>query len=129
MMRVLLNVLWLTVGGGFVTALGYFLGGLVLCLTIVGVPFGLQAFKLAELMLWPFGQDVVEDRASAGSGALGLVLNVLWFVVVGLATAVAHLGFAAALAVSIIGIPFALQHLKFALLAIFPFGKKVIQAA
>ena len=126
MVRVLLNVLWLTVGGGGLAALGYALGGVLLCLTVVGIPFGLQAFKLAHLMLWPFGKDVVEDRLAPGSGLLGILLNVLWFVVVGLVTAVAHLGFALTLAVSIIGIPFALQHLKFALLAIFPFGKRIV---
>jgi len=127
MLRLLMNILWLTVGGGLVTALGYLLGGLVLCLTVVGIPFGLQAFKLAALMLWPFGQEVVEDRTSMGSGTLGLVMNVLWCIVAGVVIAVAHLGLALGLAVTIIGIPFALQHIKFAVLAIFPFGKKIIE--
>ncbi len=128
MVRVLLNLLWLTVGGGAVAALGYALGGLVLCVTVVGIPFGVQAFKLAQLMLWPFGKDVVEDRQAPGSGLLGVLLNVLWFVAVGLVTAIAHLGFALTLAVTIIGIPFAVQHLKFAVLAIFPFGKRIVDA-
>lgn len=128
MLRVLLNILWITVGGGGVAALGYAIGGLVLCLTIVGIPFGLQAFKLARLMLWPFGKDVVEDRAAPATGLLGIVLNVLWFAAAGLVTAVAHLGFALSLAVTIIGIPFALQHLKFAILAVFPFGKRIVDA-
>jgi uncharacterized membrane protein YccF (DUF307 family) len=128
MLRVLLNILWLTIGGGGVAALGYALGGVVLCLTVVGIPFGMQAFKLAGLMLWPFGKDVVEDRAAPATGPLGILLNVLWFVAVGAATAIAHLGFALTLAVTIIGIPFAVQHLKFALLAVFPFGKLVIDA-
>jgi uncharacterized membrane protein YccF (DUF307 family) len=128
MVRVLLNLLWLTVGGGAIAALGYALGGLVLCVTVVGIPFGVQAFKLAQLMLWPFGKDVVEDRQAPGSGLLGVLLNVLWFVAVGLVTAIAHLGFALTLAVTIIGIPFAVQHLKFAVLAIFPFGKRIVDA-
>lgn len=128
MVRVLLNLLWLTVGGGAVAALGYALGGLVLCVTVVGIPFGVQAFKLAQLMLWPFGKDVIEDRQAPGSGLLGVLLNVLWFVAVGLVTAIAHLGFALTLAVTIIGIPFAVQHLKFAVLAIFPFGKRIVDA-
>jgi uncharacterized membrane protein YccF (DUF307 family) len=96
--------------------------------TVVGIPFGVQAFKLAQLMLWPFGKDVVEDRQAPGSGLLGVLLNVLWFVAVGLVTAIAHLGFALTLAVTIIGIPFAVQHLKFAVLAIFPFGKRIVDA-
>lgn len=128
MVRVLLNLLWLTVGGGGVAALGYALGGLVLCVTVVGIPFGVQAFKLAQLMLWPFGKDVVEDRQAPGGGVLGVLLNVLWFVAVGLVTAIAHLGFALTLAVTIIGIPFAVQHLKFAVLAVFPFGKRIVDA-
>lgn len=126
MLRVILNILWVTVGGGGVAALGYALGGLLLCLTVVGIPFGMQAFKLARLMLWPFGKDVVEDRAAPATGVLGIVLNVVWFVAVGLVTAVAHLGFALSLAVTIIGIPFAVQHLKFAVLAVFPFGKRIV---
>ncbi len=126
MLRFFLNLLWITVGGGGVAALGYALGGVLLCLTVVGIPFGVQAFKLARLMLWPFGKDVVDDAHAPGSGVLGLILNILWFITVGIATAVAHLGFALANAVTIIGIPFALQHLKFAILAIFPFGKRII---
>ena len=125
-MRVLMNILWLTVGGGFVTALGYLLGGLALCLTVVGIPFGVQAFKLAALMLWPFGKDIVDDRASLGGGTLGLVMNVLWCVVAGVVIAIAHLGLALGLAVTIIGIPFAVQHIKFAVLAVFPFGKRIV---
>ena len=125
-MRVLMNILWLTVGGGFVTALGYLLGGLALCLTVVGIPFGVQAFKLAALMLWPFGKDIVDDRASLGGGTLGLVMNVLWCLVAGVVIAIAHLGLALGLAVTIIGIPFAVQHIKFAVLAVFPFGKRIV---
>jgi len=125
-MRVLLNILWLILGGGLVSAIQYALGGLLLCLTVVGIPFGMQAFKLAGLMLWPFGKEIVEDPNAPGAGLLGLVLNVLWFVVVGVVTAITHLGLALALAVTVIGIPFALQHLKLAVLALFPFGKRVV---
>jgi uncharacterized membrane protein YccF (DUF307 family) len=128
MLRVLLNILWLTIGGGGVAALGYALGGVVLCLTVVGIPFGMQAFKLAGLMLWPFGKDVVEDRAAPATGPLGILLNVLWFVAVGAATAIAHIGFALTLAVTIIGIPFAVQHVKLAMLALAPFGVRVREA-
>ena len=128
-MRTLLNVLWAIVGGGLITALEYVLGGLVLCLTVVGIPFGVQCFKLAGLALFPFGKEVVEDPTSAGSGALGLLMNVLWFLVAGIWTCITHLGLALGLAVTIIGIPFALQHIKLAVLALFPFGRRVVESA
>jgi uncharacterized membrane protein YccF (DUF307 family) len=129
MLRVLLNVLWMFLGGGLVSAFEYFVGGVLLCLTVVGIPFGLQAFKLARLMLTPFGMEFRDDPTSQASGTLGLVMNVVWFLVVGLATAITHLGLAFGLAVTVVGIPFALQHAKFALLALFPFGKKVVDVA
>ncbi|MEM9695103.1 MAG: YccF domain-containing protein [Myxococcota bacterium] len=124
-MRLGLNVLW-AILGGFVVALQYLLGGLLLCLTVVGIPFGMQCFKLAGLALFPFGKDIEPDRRSAAGGCLGAGMNVLWFLVGGLWIGLSHLALAAGLAVTIIGIPFAIQHLKLALLALVPFGKKVI---
>jgi uncharacterized membrane protein YccF (DUF307 family) len=126
MLRFLLNIAWVVVGGGLVTALEYAIGGLVLCLTVVGIPFGVQCFKLAGLALLPFGKDVVEDKTLPGGGLLGLLMNVLWFLVAGLWTFLTHVGLAIGLAVTIIGIPFALQHVKLAVLALFPFGRRVI---
>lgn len=128
-MRLVLNLLWAVLGGGIVTALEYWLGGLLLCLTVVGVPFGVQCFKIGALALWPFGKDFVEDRQSAGSGALGLLMNILWFLVAGLWIFLTHVGLALALAVTIIGIPFALQHIKLAVLALFPFGRRIVETA
>ncbi|HEY4221704.1 MAG TPA: YccF domain-containing protein [Myxococcota bacterium] len=127
-MRLLLNILWVILGGGLVTALEYAVGGLLLCLTVVGIPFGVQCFKIAGLALTPFGRDIVDDPASAGGGALGLVMNILWFVVAGLWIFLTHVALAIGLAVSIIGIPFALQHVKLAVLALFPFGKRITLA-
>lgn len=127
-MKLLLNILWATLGGGFVIALQYLLGGLVLCLTIVGIPFGKQCFKLAGLSLLPFGREVQEDRQSSG-GILSLGMNVVWLVFGGLTTFVSHLTLAFGLAVTVIGIPFALQHLKLAILALFPFGRNVVHTA
>ncbi len=127
-MRLILNLLWAVVGGGLVTALEYALGGLILCLTIVGIPFGVQCFKIAGLALFPFGKDVVEDRSLPGAGLLGLLMNVLWFFVAGVWTFITHVGLALVLAVSIIGIPFAMQHMKLAILALFPFGRRVVDA-
>lgn len=128
-MRTILNILWAIIGGGLVTALEYVIGGLVLCATVVGIPFGVQCFKLAGLALFPFGKDVVDDPGSAASGMLGLLMNILWFLVAGVWTCITHLGLALGLAVTIIGIPFALQHLKLAVLALFPFGRRVVERA
>jgi uncharacterized membrane protein YccF (DUF307 family) len=121
-MTVLLNVLWVVLGGGFIIALEYALVGVVLCLTVVGIPFGLQCFKMAGLGLWPFGRDL--DVTPAG-GAMRTLFNVLWFVLAGVWIFISHLVLAAGLAVTIIGIPFAYQHLKFAVLALAPFGRTV----
>ena len=124
-MRLLLNVLWIIFGGGFLIWLEYMIGGLILCLTIVGIPFGVQCFKIAGMGLLPFGKEIRDDPASAGAGCLGLVMNVVWFIVAGLWICLSHLGLALASAVTIIGIPFALQHVKLAVLALAPFGKRV----
>jgi uncharacterized membrane protein YccF (DUF307 family) len=128
MLRLLLNVLWL-ICGGFVTSLGYLLGGLLLCLTVVGIPFGVQCFKLAGLAFWPFGQTAEVDPGSAGDGMLGLVMNVIWFVVAGIWIALAHLAHALALAITIIGLPFAVQHIKLAALSLTPFGRRIVDAS
>jgi uncharacterized membrane protein YccF (DUF307 family) len=124
-MRLLLNLLWIIFGGGFVIWLEYMIGGALLCLTIVGIPFGMQCFKIAGMGLLPFGKDIQADPASAGGGCLGLGMNVLWFLVAGLWIFLSHVGLALATGVTIIGIPFAIQHLKLAVLALAPFGKRV----
>lgn len=126
MLRLLLNLLWI-ICGGFVTALGYFLGGVILCLTVVGIPFGVQCMKLAGVALMPFGKDVRDDPAAPGSGVLGTVMNVLWFLVAGLWIALAHVAHAIPLAVSIVGLPFAYQHVKLAVFALFPFGRRIVE--
>lgn len=119
-MNLVLNVLWVVLGG-FVIAIQYYLAGLLLCLTVVGIPPGLQCFKLASLSLWPFGYDV-QDRPST---SVNWVLNVLWIVLAGVWICLSHLGLALGLALSIIGIPFAIQHLKLAFLSLMPFGKSI----
>jgi uncharacterized membrane protein YccF (DUF307 family) len=127
-MRLLLNILWITVGGGAALALQYLVGGLLLCLTVVGIPFGMQCFKLARLSLLPFGHEVEDDPTLPGSGFGGLLANIFWFIFGGATTFLTHLGFGLANAVTIIGIPFALQHLKLAVLSLFPFGRKIVDA-
>jgi uncharacterized membrane protein YccF (DUF307 family) len=120
-MQLLLNVLWI-VFGGWIIWLEYMLGGLLLCLTVVGIPFGMQCFKMAGLGLLPFGKDIVD---APGASPIGCVLNVFWIVVAGIWICVSHLAIALGLVVTIIGIPFAIQHVKLAMLALAPFGKLV----
>jgi uncharacterized membrane protein YccF (DUF307 family) len=122
----ILNVLWIVFGGGLVIFLEYLVGGLLLCLTVIGIPFGLQCFKIAKLGLLPFGRDIVEAPRGFATGALGFVLNVLWLIVAGVWIFLSHVVLAVGLAVTIIGIPFAYQHVKLAFLALFPFGKQLI---
>jgi uncharacterized membrane protein YccF (DUF307 family) len=126
-MRLLLNLAWALFGGGLLIAVQYVLGGLVLCLTVVGIPFGLQCFKLAGLALTPFGREVTEDPTAGAYGLLGLLMNVVWLVLGGATTFVSHVVLGFGLAFTIIGIPFALQHLKLAVLALFPFGRRVVE--
>lgn len=114
------NVLWF-VFGGFVAAIGYFLAGLVLCFTIVGIPFGLMSMRLGLASLAPFGKRVVE-RPNANS-PLRIVFNVVWIFFFGWEIVVGHLLAAILLGITIIGLPFAKQHLKLIPLALLPFGR------
>lgn len=109
--------------GGFVIFLGYLLGGIILCLTIVGIPFGIQCFKLAGGVLAPFGREVRERERPAG--CLSVVLNVIWIILPGLELAIMHLVLAAVFAITIVGIPLAAQHIKLIPLALLPFGQQM----
>jgi uncharacterized membrane protein YccF (DUF307 family) len=117
------NTLWILFGGGILLFLEYLLGGLVLCLTIIGIPFGVQCIKLAGLALVPFGKEIVQTKSA--SGCLSIVMNVIWIVIAGIPLAVTHLTFGLLCAITIIGIPFAKQHGKLAALALTPFGHTV----
>ena len=114
------NLVWL-IFGGLLAGLGYIIGGLVMCLTIVGIPFGLQNIKLGIATFAPFGKEIVE--VPDANSLLRVLFNILWLVLFGWAIALAHLASAALLAITIIGIPFALQHIKLIPLALFPFGR------
>jgi uncharacterized membrane protein YccF (DUF307 family) len=118
-MPVVLNVLWFLLGG-WVLLIGYLLGAALLCITIVGIPFGLACFKLAVLAAAPFGHHIREKQPP--SGPLAIVMNILWILLPGLELAIVHLILAAAFAITIIGLPFAAQHLKMTRLALLPFG-------
>jgi uncharacterized membrane protein YccF (DUF307 family) len=115
------NVLWIFLGGGLVLFLEYVLGGILLCLTIVGIPFGSQCVKLSLLALVPFGKEVIDNGAS--SGFLAVAMNVLWIILGGILITITHVVFAILCAITIIGIPFAKQHMKLATMSLVPFGK------
>lgn len=119
-MSLLGNIIWL-VFGGFLSGLGYIVGGLGLCLTIVGIPFGLQTIKLGFATMTPFGRELKEDEAPKGT--LTTLFNVIWLFLFGWEIALSHLTHAAILAITIVGLPFAKQHVKLIPLSLFPFGR------
>jgi uncharacterized membrane protein YccF (DUF307 family) len=122
-MRLVLNILWLVLSG-FWMAIGWVLAGVLVCLTIIGIPIGIQAFKLSVYILWPFGRSLV-PAASRHKG-LSVVGNVIWFVLAGWWLALGHLISGALLCLTIIGIPLGLANIKIAGAAIAPFGKEIV---
>lgn len=121
-MPLLGNVLFFILGG-FIIFCGYVIGGIILCVTIIGIPFGLQSFKLAGGVIAPFGQDVIQTNPPGGP--LKLVMNVLWILLVGLKLALMHFVLAIVFAITLVGIPLAQQHLKLIKVALLPFGHLV----
>lgn len=111
------NLLWILFGGLF-SAIGWFLSGILLCITVIGIPFGLQCFKIAGLVLVPFGKDV----RIGNFGAFGLLGNIIWIFVIGWALCLHHLFWGVVLSITVVGIPFGVQHFKLAKLALVPFG-------
>ena len=129
-MSLILNLLWLILGG-FWMGLAWVVAGLIMIVTIVGIPWARAAFAIASFSFWPFGRVAVDRRMltgrdDIGTGALGVVGNVIWFLLAGWWLALGHLVAAVALAVTIIGIPFAFQHVKLALLAVAPIGQDIV---
>lgn len=122
-MNLLLNILWLLLGGIF-TCIEYLIASLLMMITIIGIPFGIQTFKLAFLALLPFGKEV--QTAPNSGGCLSILMNVVWIFLGGIWICISHLAFGCLLFITIIGIPFALQHFKLAALALTPFGKQVV---
>ena len=121
-MRTILNVLWLVLSGIWL-ALGYALAGVVMCILIITIPFGIAAFRLAAYVLWPFGRTVVRRPDVGAASTIG---NILWFILVGLWMAIAHLVAGALLCLTIIGIPLGLGNFKLAAVAIAPLGKEIV---
>ena len=116
------NLIWL-IFGGIIIALEYFVSSLLLMLTIMGIPFGLQTFKLGILALWPFGHEAVLTKSSGG--CLSVLMNILWILLGGIWIALTHLFFGILLTITIIGLPFGVQHFKLAALALTPFGREI----
>jgi uncharacterized membrane protein YccF (DUF307 family) len=130
-MRLLLNILWFILGGWLSGTL-WILAGILLAITIVGLPWTSAAFRIASFTYWPFGRQVISRaelnrRGDLGTGPLGLVLNIIWFLVAGLWLAIHHVVLGIGLCVTIIGIPFGLQHLKLAIISLAPVGKAVVE--
>ena len=129
-MNLFLNLLWL-VFGGFWMGLGWLLAGLLMIVTIVGIPWAGAAFTVASFSFWPFGRLAIDrrtltGRTDLGTGPLGLIGNIIWFIMAGWWLALGHLVAAIACLITIIGIPFAFQHVKLALLAVAPIGQSLI---
>ncbi len=120
------NILWL-IFGGFLSGLGYIFGGLAMCLTIIGIPFGIQSIKLGFATFAPFDKEVAPSENA--SGCLKIIFDVLWIVFFGWEIAVVHLIHAGVLALTIVGIPFAVQHMKLVPVSLFPFGHQLRPAA
>ena len=121
-MNFLGNVLWFVLGG-FVIALYYWIVGILTCLTIVGIPFGIQLIKMGTFALWPFGHEI--QPGPSDDGCLSLLMNVVWILVGGIEITMQHLTFGVICSITIIGIPFGIQHFKMGILALTPFGKRI----
>jgi uncharacterized membrane protein YccF (DUF307 family) len=125
-MKTIGNILWFVLAGIWL-ALGYAVFGLLMCITIIGIPFGIQAFKLAGFVLWPFGRTVVP--VEGGLSPLGMVFNILWLLFAGWELFLASLVAGALLCITIIGIPFGIQAFKLSILALWPFGRTIVSEA
>lgn len=122
-MKIIGNIIWVLFGG-LVIAIEYLVGSLVLMVTIIGIPFGIQTLKLAALAIWPFGRTTkVHQRAS---GCLYIFMNFLWLITGGIVTALSHILFGILFYITIIGIPFGNQHFKLANIALNPFGRDIV---
>lgn len=124
-MKFLGNVIWI-IFGGWAICLEYMLVGIALCLTIIGIPFGFQCFKLGIFVLFPFGQKAVKRKD--GAGIIYLIMNVIWFIIGAIPIVLTHLVLGILFAITIIGLPFAKQHFKLMMLALTPFGRDIVSS-
>ena len=130
MLRLIGNIIWFVLGGFFM-GLAWWFYGLLCFISIIGIPWGRACFVLGKFMFWPFGREAVNrreltGREDIGTGVLGMIGNVIWFIVAGIWLAISHLFWALALFITIIGIPFGIQHVKLAGIALFPIGQSVV---
>jgi uncharacterized membrane protein YccF (DUF307 family) len=121
------NLLWLIFGGGIPGFLGWIFCGVVLCITVIGIPFGIASFRIAIFVLWPFGQELVDaelvgERRITGTG----LANILWIILAGLWLALLHAIIGLLMCITIIGIPFGLANFKIASAAFAPLGKRIV---
>lgn len=123
-MRILLNIIWL-VFGGFFMAVGYVGAGILLCITIIGIPFGIASFRMANFALWPFGRRLVDEPTS---GALAVIGNILWVVLAGWWLALGHIVTGIVMCVTIIGIPLGIANFKLVPVSLLPLGKRIVDA-
>lgn len=131
-MSLILNILWF-IFGGFFAGLAWLLAGILMVITVVGIPWARAAFTIASFSFWPFGRLAVDrrfvtGRSDIGTGSLGVIGNVVWFLLAGWWLALGHLALAVSLGITIIGIPFAFQHVKLAILAAAPIGQEIVPA-
>lgn len=130
-MALILNILWLVFGGVF-AALGWFIAALIMAITIIGIPWARAAFDNGVYTLWPFGaKPIARDRlygGDIGTGPLGVLGNIVWFVLAGWWLALGHLFAAIGLAITIIGLPFAWAHLKLAGFSLWPIGRTIVHS-
>lgn len=122
-MKTILNVIWL-VFGGFWLAMSYFLAGILCCILIITIPWGIASFRIAGYALWPFGRTVVDKPG--GTGVASTLGNVIWILVAGIWIVIGHVGTAVTMAVTIIGIPLAIANLKMIPVSLMPLGKEII---
>lgn len=122
-MKTILNVIWL-VFGGFWLAMSYFLAGIVCCVLIITIPWGIASFRIAGYALWPFGRTVVDKPG--GTGIASTLGNVIWILVAGIWIVLSHIGTAITMAITIIGIPLAIANLKMIPVSLMPLGKEIV---
>ena len=121
-LNLILNLIWLVVSG-FWLAVGYALAGIVMCILVITIPFGIASFRLAGFVIWPFGRTLIRRPEAGIASSIG---NVIWFVLAGLWIAIGHLALGVALCITIIGIPFGWANIKLAAVAIAPLGKDIV---
>ena len=125
LITLILNLIWF-ITAGFWLGLAYIAFGIIACVLIVTIPFGLASFRIAGFIFWPFGREVVDTGSSAPLSAVG---NIIWFIIAGIWLAAGHVITALAQAATIVGIPLAWANLKLIPITCFPFGKKVVNSS